>query len=337
MLYVTTRDFNDPQTAYKTLHADVAPDGGCFVPFRMEPFAPEFINSLNEKSFGHAIADVLNYFFSASVTGWDVEFCIGRNTFELFSLSSKIVLAKTWFNLGSSYDYIVDNLYAHICKDATPEKVPTAWSRIAIRIAVLFGVTGQIMRQGVLGSSKMFDLAVSSDDTSEVIAAWYAKYLGLPIGTILCGCSDSPIWDLLHRGALSTGQLTNEQSCGFELFIYAVLGPQESNTFRKCREARSVYLPENWLAEQLRSSFFASVVSNSRANAVINSVYRTDNTVIDPKTAIAYSVLQDYRARTGVNNTTLLVSDESPMKEQEQITKATGIAAHALAKMCDRY
>jgi len=91
VLYVTTRDSNDPQTAYKTLHNNVASDGGCYIPFRLESFTPEYLAALKDKSFGQAIADILNYFFSVSISGWDVDFCIGRNACKFFNLSSNLL------------------------------------------------------------------------------------------------------------------------------------------------------------------------------------------------------------------------------------------------------
>jgi len=335
VLYVTTRDSNDPQTAYKTLHNNVASDGGCYIPFRLESFTPEYLAALKDKSFGQAIADILNYFFSVSISGWDVDFCIGRNACKFFNLSAKIALVKTWFNPGSSYDYIVDTLYSYLCKDAAAQKTPTKWVRIAVRIAVIFGVFGQIMRQNMVKESQAFDLAISVDNINDLIAAWYAKCLGLPIGRIICGCSNSQIWDLLHRGELNTNQLSEEQSMDLEFLLYSIFGQDEASAFLKCWEGRNAYVLESWLLDRMRKELFATVVSAPRVSTVINSVYRTDAVIIDPKTAIAYGALQDFRAKTGANNATVLLSDETPMKKCQQVVKATGITEQALAQLCD--
>ena len=60
MLYVTTRNKEEVYTAHKTLTENRAADGGFFVPFRMPVFSKEEIASLEKKSFGHCVAEVLN-------------------------------------------------------------------------------------------------------------------------------------------------------------------------------------------------------------------------------------------------------------------------------------
>ena len=75
MLYLTTRDKFDTYTVYRTLHEDTAPNGGLFFPFRLPAVSLE---TLKGKTFCECVADVLNLFFSAGLTGKEVEFSVGR-------------------------------------------------------------------------------------------------------------------------------------------------------------------------------------------------------------------------------------------------------------------
>ena len=78
MLYATTRSKADTYTAHRVLTSDRAPDGGLFVPFRMPTVD---IDKTRAGSFGDAVAQVLNLFFSTGITSWDVECCIGNNRY----------------------------------------------------------------------------------------------------------------------------------------------------------------------------------------------------------------------------------------------------------------
>ena len=94
MLYVSTRNKMDSYTAYRTLHEEYAPDGGQFVPFRIPSFTNEEREALQEKSFSQIVADILNLFFAARLTGWDVECCIGRNPVRLERMNHRLIVAE---------------------------------------------------------------------------------------------------------------------------------------------------------------------------------------------------------------------------------------------------
>ena len=78
MLYITTRDKNESYTSYRALHEGFAPNGGLLLPMRFPEFSPEEIRGMKQNSFCENIAGILNLFFSTGLSGWDVEFAIGR-------------------------------------------------------------------------------------------------------------------------------------------------------------------------------------------------------------------------------------------------------------------
>jgi threonine synthase len=73
--------------------------------------------------------------------------------------------------------------------------------------------------------------------------------------------------------------------------------------------AGGVYTPAEENLTKINEGLCASVVGSARVNSVINSVYRTNDYRIDPVTALVYGALQDFRARTGENRMTILLSD----------------------------
>jgi len=98
VLYKTTRDDNDTYTAHRVLHENRASDGGVFIPFRMPLFSEKEIAELVSVGFGETVAAILNKFFSCHLTGWDVDFCIGRNAIKLDTMSHRMVVAELWHN-----------------------------------------------------------------------------------------------------------------------------------------------------------------------------------------------------------------------------------------------
>lgn len=331
MLYVTTRTNKDAFTAYRAINENIAPDGGRFVPFRIPVLSAREIAELCSKNFGEIVADILNKFFSSRLTGWDVDFCIGRNAVRLFSMSHRIIIAELWHNPNADYEYVVKNLQNMLLNTECADHIPSEWTRIAIRIAVLFGLFCQLPEGALSDLDQVVDISVPADDFTMPMAAWYARRMGLPIGMIICTCEDnSAVWDLIHRGVFNTAAADHDLQLGIERLIQANLGYNEVCLYReKCDKGQVYSVSEDKLAI-LSDGIFCAVVGSTRAGSIINSVFRSNSYVVDPVTALSYGGLQDYRSRTGGSRTTLLVAENTPLAFSKEISASTGIPANQL-------
>lgn len=326
MLYVSTRNRTDCYTAHRALCEDRAPDGGLFVPFRMPQISPEQVHQLADRSFSENVAAVLNMFFSVKLTGWDIEFCCGRNPVKTVSLPRRIIVAEAWHNTAHSYNYVEQAIYRKLCGDYAVGDV-TEWARIAILIAVLFGAYGttDASRDG----SKL-DIAVDTQDFTAPIAAWYARKMGLPLGMIICGSYESSIvWDLIHRGDMSVSSAFTERD-GLERLIYLTLDKDEATRYTECCKKHTGYLLAEDQLEQLSFGLFSAVISQSRVPTVISSCYRSHGYIPDQTAAISFGALQDYRSRTGESKYTLMLALCSPLTNMEYLTRILGITAARL-------
>lgn len=307
MLYVTTRDKFDAYTTPHAFRADRAPDGGFFLPFRMPHFSQQELEEWKEKSFAQMVADVLNLFFSCRLTSWDVEFSAGRYPVKLTSLQQRVCIGELWHNQSGDYTGLEKTLALKI--DPTLIK-PVSWVKIAVRIAVLFGIYAEMCRSELLRDSDSFDIALHEADLTAVFAAWYSREMGLPIHNIVVGCPEnSPVWDLLQFGAVKPDQTVPGET---ERLIYGALGIDEVSRFiASCAKGAGYSLLPN-MHERLNSGMFASVVSTSRVHDAIPNVYRTAGYALDRGAAQAYSALQDYRAKCGMSRVALVLSEQRP-------------------------
>ncbi len=328
MLYITTKDKHNTNTAYKTLLTDRAADGGLYLPFRMVTLERQQVLALGEVSFGQRVAQVLNIFFSANLSGWDVEFCIGRNPVRTVDMSQRILSAQTWHNQAWDYTWAESALAGKLCADT---ETPAAWTKIAIRVAFLAGNFGELLGQGSVDMDHPVDVAVPAGDFSVPLSVWYARKLGLPIANILCGCMEgSPVWDLLHLGSVKTD---GSMPVFLEQLICEVLGHSEAARYMEICEKGGVYslLPVD--SARLRNGMFAGVISTNRVADLIPSVYRTNSHIMGPITALAYGGLLDFRAKTGENRVALLLSERSPVCDSGYVARAMGITQEELKGM----
>lgn len=324
MLYVTTKNKHDAYTAHRTLLSDRAPDGGLYLPFRMVTMERKEILGLGNLSFGQCVADTLNRFFACGLTGWDVEFCIGRYPVKMLDISHRIVVAEVWYNQAWDYAWAERSLAQRI----SGAEAPSAWMRIAIRIAFLTGLFGELLRQGAVDMEHPMDVAVPAGDFSVPVSVWYARQMGLPIANIICGCGDnSAAWDLLHLG---TVKMDGNMPVFMEQLVCETLGQGEAARYSGICECGGVYslLPVD--CEKLRSGMFAAVVSKERLVSVIPSAYRTNGYILGPDAAIGYGGLLDFRAKTGENRPALLLAERSPVCNGDFVAGAMGISVAEL-------
>lgn len=327
MLYITTRDNKDTFTAHRALTEAVAPDGGVFVPFRLPRYTPDEITALKGKSFGTIVAEILNAFFSSRLNGWDVDFCIGRNACKLVSVHHKIMVAELWHNPDGRYDYIENSLYKTIAGADNGNPNNTGWFRIAVRIAVLFALYGEMLNHGALAENETFDVSVFGEDLSKPAAVWYARRMGLPIGKIISAFNENSLaWELLQRGVFHTATAEQEMLLEAEHLIHGILSYDDVQTYCMKCQAGQTYTLKEIKQQALSEDFFCPVVGNTRSVSIISSVYKSCSYLMDPPTSLCYGALQDYRANTGSRRVTLLFAEQTPMDFAKQIATATGIS-----------
>lgn len=311
MLYVTTRDKIDAFTAPRTLQSDRAAQGGVYVPFRIPYYDDAALSQLMGQSFGEIVAQLLNLFFACGLSAWDVETCVGKNPLKLAGVGNRISVIELWQNLEGSYDNLEKSLFNLLCKTNQYPMERTSWLKIAVRISIMFAAFALLAESGADLSQKL-DVAVRGDDFSLPVSLWYARKMGLPIGTIICGCrEESQIRELIHLGEMKTdidGLILDEA----ERLIFSSLGFEEAVRFGKVRENRGIFklLPDD--GKVLSSGLFCGVISASRAEEMIPRVYHTNGYTLAKDASVAYAALMDYRATTGSNHPSILLEDYAP-------------------------
>ncbi len=343
MLYVTTRNEKDIYTANHALSKNRSSDGGLYLPYLFPVLTQEQIGELYSKSFSQCVADILNMFFNARLDSHDVDFCIGRYPTKLVPMSHKIIIAETWHNPEADFNRVVRNLTSRVVGSDKSQSTPSNWSGIAVRIAVLFGLFAELNRNGVVGEEKKIDISVTAGDFLSPMAIWYARSMGLPIGTIVCGCNQNgSVWDLIHHGQLKTdvisvATMTPQCDCAIpenlERLIAATLNTDEVELFVKTCTKGGVYVLTDESSTALSAGLFAAVVSDRRMMNVINSVYRTCTYLLDPYAALAYGALQDYRAIAGETKPALIITEACPSCSAATVADAIGVPQQDLLAM----
>ena len=330
MQYVTTRSNAELYPARAALLEERSPDGGFYVPVSLPRLGDDKIEALSRRNFNQCVADILNLFFETRLTCYDIDFATGRCPVRLVGLPHRIWLGETFHNLEGDFERMVKNLYCRV--SGFEDREPTAWFRIALRMGVLFGFFGKLMRKEAAGLRNPMDVAVISGDFSAVMAAWYARKMGLPIGNIVLACNENNNpWELLHNGGLRANLTlleTKTPEADFlippqmERFIHSCGGDREVLRFLAACEEGRMYIPGDNVFAAMKQGMQPAVVGQPRVLSAVPNVFRTHDQLLHLTTALAYCGLMDYRSGAGESRTVLILSEKDPESSRKYLTGA---------------
>ncbi len=330
MLYVTTRNDKNFVTAQEAIRNNRCADGGFYVPMQLPMLAHEDIERFRSQQTSQTIAEILNLLLDTQLSSWDIDFCIGRHPTRLKSVGYRIMVAETFHNPEWDFDRLIRNLMTLICNQ---QQEAADWLKIAIRIAVLFGLCGK----WPYNDSGKVDLSIVAGDFTAPMSAWYARHMGLPIENILCCCNENDhFWDLICNGQLRTDGLSMQTGmvdmdyavpADLERLIYACGGIDAvSHYLDDCRKG-ALYVPEEAVMKRIRNGLHASVVSRQRILNTIPSLYRTNGYLMSSYCALSYAGLMDYRFRTGSTRRAVILAEKSPVADAQLVASALEIPA----------
>lgn len=342
MLYITSRNNLDTFTAQRVLSTRRAPDGGLFIPFHLPVLSQEEIARMCNISFNARVAEILNLLFGTHLTGYDVDLAVGKRSVRLHQLGQRLFAAECWHNTQWEFSGMVSALSRLVYSGKEEGTETGGWLDTGIRMAVLFGIFGELTREGLVSAGKPADISMVSSNFSGPMAAWYARGMGLPIGNIVCCCNENGVlWDFICHGQLRTDGIAVRTAVpeadilvpeGLEQMIALYGGPQEVQQYVECLHTGRTYYVEDGLLGRMRKGIYVTVSSEQRIFSTVSSSFSAHNYLLSPSSALAYAGLQDYRARTGESRLALIMTDSSPRKSLELIGDTLGTDAQALEK-----
>lgn len=271
------------------------------------------------------MANLLNLFWEEKLTGWDLDFSVGRRWVRLCGLERKAKFCQCWHAPEGRIDSLNNFLSGRLGISWG------FWGETAARIAVLGMGLSRLLTQE---EEAPFDLAVVGGNFSAVFAGLCLKAMGFPVGKVIICCNENnSAWELVHLGALRTDGVTvttktPEADVWLPLGLEGVLcllgGSAAAVEYARCAYMGSDYVPGEDLLKALRRLLYVSVVSDSRMLFTISGVLQTSDRLLSPYEALTYAGIQDYRAKGGENRLCLMLSEKSPALDDLVCAQALG-------------
>lgn len=192
----------------------------------------------------------------------------------------------------------------------------------------------QLYGNGVIAKDEKINVVVPTGNFGNILAAFYAKNMGLPIAKLICASNENKVlYDFFETGSYDKNRefiLTNSPSMdilissNLERLIYRIAGndAQKNAELMSSLAATGKYEITAEMKAQL-ADFYGNYTSEQETSEVIRNLYDKTGYVIDTHTAVASGVYGKYKAATGDTDTkTVIASTASPFKFTRSVMNA---------------
>ncbi|KAB1439515.1 threonine synthase [Candidatus Galacturonibacter soehngenii] len=169
------------------------------------------------------------------------------------------------------------------------------------------------------------NVVVPTGNFGNILAAFYAKNMGLPIDKLICASNDNKVlYDFFSTGEYNRNRefiLTSSPSMdilissNLERLIFKIAGndANKNGELMKALSSNGKYEITKEMKNDL-SDFYGNYATEEETGKTIQQIYEDTNYVIDTHTAVAACVYKKYKKETNDKSKTLIASTASPYK-----------------------
>ena len=209
------------------------------------------------------------------------------------------------------------------------------WGRLLPQVVYYFSAYCDAVKQGLCAWGEELNFCVPTGNFGNILAGWIAKHMGLPAGKLICASNTNHILtDFLTTGVYDRNRpfhctvspsMDILISSNLERLLYAVTGSDEAvRDYMERLAAEGRYSVPGSLLERLQEDFACGWSSEEETEAAIARTYASGY-LMDPHTAVAWEVLDRYRATSGDDRAAVVVSTASPYKFCDSVLRAIGL------------
>ena len=206
--------------------------------------------------------------------------------------------------------------------------------RLAPQVAYYLSACADLLAQGSIAWETGVNVCVPTGNFGNILAAWYAKRMGAPIRKLICASNQNDVLtDFIRTGVYDRRRDFHKTispsmdiliSSNLERFLLE-LAKGDSDQVRAWMEKLKTEGRYEISAEQkaiLQDIFFGGCAGDEETKAAIRKLWMEERYLLDPHTAVAAAVAEEYRQSSGDASPLLIVSTASPYKFASDVAQA---------------
>lgn len=257
----------------------------------------------------------------------------GSNT-HVFAIRGNFDDAQTGVKKIFNDSAFAEELAAAGCKLSSANSINIG--RLIPQVAYYVYSYAKLMETGAVQAGDKINVVVPTGNFGNILAAYYAKEMGIPIGKLICASNENKVLtDFINTGVYDAERefyLTNSPSMdilissNLERLLYHLSGANgdEITALMNGLDTEKKYK----VSEKIRaglSDFWAGCASVPETNSAIGRMYGEYGYLMDTHTAVAYKVYEDYKRATGDMTVTVIASTASAYKFADSVAASIGL------------
>ncbi len=210
------------------------------------------------------------------------------------------------------------------------------WGRILPQVVYYISAYCDLLGQGAVRMGEKVNFCVPTGNFGDILAAYYAKRMGLPVGRLICASNRNDVLtDFLRTGVYDRNRPFHTTmspsmdilvSSNLERLLFDLSGEndQEVRGYMEALAKEGRYEVSPAVKAALAEQYWGGFCDEAGTAAAIARYHREYGYLIDTHTAVAASVLEQYRAATGDETLTVFASTASPYKFCNHVLAAIG-------------
>lgn len=215
------------------------------------------------------------------------------------------------------------------------------WGRVLPQIVYYISAYCDLLAQGAVTEGEPVNFCVPTGNFGNILSAFYAKEMGLPIGRLLCASnSNNVLTDFIATGKYDRNRPFYNTvspsmdiliSSNLERLLYLLSGGDDKLVAGYMKELSDTgcYQVSEEMRKKIQSVFVGGFSSEAETEATIGKMMDEHKYLIDTHTAVAFHVLEQYRKDTGDQTKTVVASTASPFKFCDAVLDALNVTDKA--------
>ena len=209
--------------------------------------------------------------------------------------------------------------------------------RLVPQVAYYFSAYADLCAGGFIQKGEAFDACVPTGNFGDILAAYYARRMGVPIARLICASNRNDVLtEFMQTGVYNARRPFHKTispsmdiliSSNLERLLFELCGRDAERVcamMQSLKENGTFRLNADELAT-LQRDFTGISADDDETRDEIAMVWREKHYLLDPHTAVAMRSLRKARTDEKATRKTLVVSTASPFKFSQDVGEAIGL------------
>lgn len=200
------------------------------------------------------------------------------------------------------------------------------WGRLVPQIVYYFSAYADLLAAGEITAGEKVNFTVPTGNFGNILAAWYAREMGLPVARLICASNDNNVLtEFINTGIYNRKREFKKTispsmdiliSSNLERLLYELSGHDGHQVLAWMNDLRNEgrYTVSAEVKQKVGEMFWSSYTTEAETIETIREVYGEYGYVIDTHTAVGVDVYDKYMISTGDMTKTVIASTASPFK-----------------------